>query len=319
LLNKISSFLLVTSLITCFSSPALAGGKIDWAKINPNLKGATSVGNTKECLNCHLDYVKSFLKTKHARAYKAKFGLEMARSCEVCHGPLSKHMELKMTAEDFAKKIKTVVSFKNISAKARSAICLQCHENSLRMQWRGSAHETSGVSCKDCHYVMKKKSKRRLFIAEDPKKACFQCHRDKRAKMLRTSHMPLREGKMDCASCHNPHGGPGPSLLKKATVNETCFQCHMEKRGPLLWEHPPVRENCANCHDPHGSNFKPLLKTKVPWLCQQCHSDTTHAEDRYDGNTINSMSQERIFGKACLNCHSKIHGSNHPSGQFWHR
>jgi predicted CXXCH cytochrome family protein len=47
-----------------------------------------------------------------------------------------------------------------------------------------------------------------------------------------SSHMPIREGKMTCSSCHNPHGSYGDALLKTATVNDTCYKCHAEKRGP---------------------------------------------------------------------------------------
>jgi hypothetical protein len=26
-----------------------------------------------------------------------------------------------------------------------------------------------------------------------------------------------------------------------------------------------------------------------------------------------------MFGRSCVNCHSNVHGSNHPSGQFFMR
>jgi hypothetical protein len=26
-----------------------------------------------------------------------------------------------------------------------------------------------------------------------------------------------------------------------------------------------------------------------------------------------------MFGRSCMNCHQNIHGSNHPSGQFFMR
>ncbi len=94
--------------------------------------------------------------------------------------------------------------------------------------------------------------------------------------MWRSSHMPVREGKVVCTDCHNPHGSFSEALLKTATINEVCYQCHAEKRGPFLWEHPPVRENCLNCHDPHGSNNDFLLKISRPRLCQQCHSGGQH-------------------------------------------
>ncbi|PIR00967.1 MAG: hypothetical protein COV66_03835 [Nitrospinae bacterium CG11_big_fil_rev_8_21_14_0_20_45_15] len=306
-------FLLVLfSFLLPTESPAFK--QIDWASINPSLKSAIPVNDTTECLDCHDDYIESFEKTKHAKAYRAIFGWSTPASCEACHGPLSNHLKEK----DLDKKLDSVVSFKNISPEAKNSICMQCHEKGQSRNWMGSTHESAGVSCTNCHYVMTKRSKSKLFIKGDSIKVCFQCHRDKRAKMERASHMPLREGKMSCTGCHNPHGSFGPNLLQKATVNETCSDCHQDKRGPMLWEHAPVRENCSTCHDPHGSNFQSMLKRKPPYLCQQCHMDSFHPSSVYDGTQINAREAE-IVGKSCINCHSMIHGSNHPSGARFQR
>jgi predicted CXXCH cytochrome family protein len=49
---------------------------------------------------------------------------------------------------------------------------------------------------------------------------CYTCHKSQRAKAMRTSHHPVREGKMDCSSCHNPHEGNIPNMLKADSVNE---------------------------------------------------------------------------------------------------
>ena len=100
---------------------------------------------------------------------------------------------------------------------------------------------------------------------------CFQCHKDRRAQMFRSSHMPMREGKMVCSDCHNPHGSTTEALLKKDSINDVCYTCHAEKRGPFLFEHAPVRENCLNCHDPHGSVNEFSLKLSRPRLCFECH------------------------------------------------
>ena len=94
---------------------------------------------------------------------------------------------------------------------------------------------------------------------------------------------PGPRGLMDCASCHNPHDGSTPKMIKADWVNELCLQCHTEKRGPFLWEHAPVRENCLNCHNPHGSNHDKLLVAKQPYLCQRCHLNTRHPGSLYDG------------------------------------
>ncbi len=304
--------------------------KINWEKINPNLKGVASIpqkghsNDQTECLLCHKDYIKAFGRTKHAKWLVTKFGKNLATICETCHGPMSEHLNeissIKKQSPSAAKKTraKFVVSFASTESSKKNAICLQCHENSNLMAWKGSSHEMMEISCDNCHYVMKKRGKQKLLITEDPKRSCFSCHRNVRAKMFRTSHMPLKEGKQDCSTCHNPHGGFGPNLLKRSTVNETCFMCHQEKRGPFLWQHPPALENCASCHESHGSNFRPLLKGKVPFLCQQCHMDVFHISDIYEGQKLRNRSSY-IGGKSCLNCHSLIHGSNHPAGQRFQR
>ncbi len=297
-------------------SPALSGQKIDWGAINPELKGAVSVGKSADCEVCHGDSIEAFAKTLHAKAYHSLYGKEVGSSCEVCHGPMSKHMEAG--PEDYDRKLSTVVTFKNLSPQDKNRICLQCHEKGTKMHWRGSTHEMNGVGCSDCHYVMEKRSKKFMFPFKDSKLVCFQCHKDKRAKMYRSAHMPLREGKMDCSSCHNPHGGTGPSMLKSSSVNGTCYTCHQEKRGPLVWEHAPVRENCSTCHDSHGSIHASMLKRKVPYLCQECHSASRHPSTLYDGRNVGGTGTSNqstfLLGKGCINCHSQIHGSNHPSG-----
>lgn len=120
---------------------------------------------------------------------------------------------------------------------------------------------------------------------------------------------------MRCSDCHNPHGSTGPSLLARSNVNETCYRCHAEKRGPFLWEHAPVREDCSNCHEPHGSNHPSLLKNRGPYLCQQCHLAAFHPSTAYTANGLLGPSPaDQLLTRNCLNCHTEVHGSNHPSG-----
>ncbi len=201
------------------------------------------------------------------------------------------------------------------SVEDNNAICLACHQKGARTLWDGSTHEVRGVACTNCHSVMRNVTPKFQLAKLTEMDTCFQCHKDKRAQMWRSSHMPVREGKMTCSSCHNPHGSYGESLLKEATINDNCYKCHAEKRGPFLYEHPPVRENCLNCHDPHGSNNDFLLKISRPRLCQQCHANLTG----HPGNPRNPASIYAI-NRECQNCHSQHHGSNTPgAGARWHR
>ncbi len=140
---------------------------------------------------------------------------------------------------------------------------------------------------------------------------------------MRSSHMPMREGTMTCSVCHNMHGGIGPSNLRQASVNDNCYSCHAENRAPVLWEHPPVKENCAICHDPHGSLHPKLLVTRPPQLCQGCHDEARHMTQPWGSADIIpgtfTPSARGGINKSCSNCHQKIHGSNHPSGVRFQR
>ncbi len=268
---------------------------IDWVKLNPAFAGATFVNDAETCRTCHEDAMTAYAGTTHAHAFSTR-PPATSGDCESCHGPRSKHVEDPTAALKIDR-----------ASRAQSAICLQCHQGGARFGWKGGAHHSNDVSCTSCHEVMEKKSERALLVKATVMETCYQCHAEVRAQTAKMSHHPVREGRMDCASCHNAHTST-PGLLVKNTVNETCYTCHAEKRGPFVWEHAPARESCANCHTPHGSNQRNLLTGKDAFLCLTCHS--------YGGH-INLPRYNRVsnpYGNGCTNCHISVHGSNHPSG-----
>jgi DmsE family decaheme c-type cytochrome len=192
-------------------------------------------------------------------------------------------------------------------------MCLRCHEGGARIPWQGSTHQLRGLACADCHRIHAPKDP--LLARSSQPEVCFGCHKRQRSDLYKPSVHPVRFGALACSDCHGVHGGPAPALLRKPTLNETCYTCHAEKRGPFLWEHAPVAENCTYCHYAHGSNYPALLKKKPPWLCQQCHSQGGHPSVVNDGSGIPPAgASPMLLAKACLNCHSQVHGSNHPSG-----
>jgi DmsE family decaheme c-type cytochrome len=262
------------------------------------------------CKLCHEDVDKKFGQTKMGRLFVNQPRNEKERlNCEGCHGPGKTHVEQGGATPmpvSFTKKDKNPV-------EVRNAVCLQCHERTARLFWQGSPHESRDVACTNCHNVMTQISARAQLRKPTEIETCGQCHLERRAQQMRSSHMPLREGKMTCTSCHNPHGTVTPALLKENSVNETCYTCHAEKRGPFLWEHAPVPESCVNCHDPHGSNHEKLLKVAKPRLCPQCHVETRHPTRPYGKEPVPS-NLKFVLNRQCLNCHVNIHGSNHPSG-----
>jgi DmsE family decaheme c-type cytochrome len=287
------------------------GSMLFIACVHADQAAAEYTGSDK-CQACHKQQNRVYVNSQHGLVFTYNpRNQNEARGCESCHGPGSKHV--KVVGELDYKGPLYIRNFKDeSSADGIVNTCMGCHEGGTRMHWRSSEHALVGVSCINCHRI-------HVTGKTADMGTCFGCHKTERAKLQRSMHMPIREGKITCMDCHNPHGGVGPSLLKTATVNETCYQCHPDKRGPYLFEHPPVQDSCVNCHDPHGSTFVRLLKKKPPYLCQQCHVVAFHPSTLYDGADLNDPSVKQLRAKACLNCHSRIHGSNHPSGARFQR
>lgn len=262
------------------------------------------------CLTCHEDKGESLSGTPHARAFDPRTPAA-SQSCESCHGPGQAHVD---GGGDKGK----ITAFTTMAPREASAICTTCHNRAEHAEWDGSAHDSRNLSCVTCHSVHTPKSADAQLTKATQIETCGQCHRDKLAKLNRSAHMPVREGKLECSSCHNPHGSTNVRLLRVGTtVNESCVGCHSEKRGPYLWEHGAVRENCTTCHDPHGSTNDRMLVAKMPMLCQRCHVTTRHPPTVYEGSVVKTSN--RLYGRSCVNCHSNIHGSNHPSGNAFLR
>jgi DmsE family decaheme c-type cytochrome len=234
--------------------------------------------------------------------------------CASCHGDPAEHLK----AETDKGELGTIVSIKKLKAEQVNQTCLTCHDKARQANWGGGVHERRGLSCVSCHSVHDFHSTKAQLKTSRDSETCFTCHTQIRAKGMRVSHHPVREGALDCASCHDPHDGTKPKMISAESVNEKCLSCHTEKRGPFLWEHAPVRENCLLCHDPHGSNHEKLLAARQPYLCQRCHLSTRHPGTLYDGtNTLAGLSvSNRAVEHACKNCHQNVHGGNAPSGPY---
>ncbi len=263
------------------------------------------------CLTCHEDRAKGYHGSPHSRAADPRTPAAK-QGCETCHGPGKAHVD----AGGGKGSIKNPAT---MAPRDVSALCTTCHNRGEHAYWQGSTHDSRNITCTTCHSVHDYKSESGQLKKEGQIETCQQCHRDKVQKLQRTAHMPVREGKLQCMTCHNVHGSQNVKLLRVGTsVNEACTSCHTEKRGPFLWEHAPVRENCTTCHDPHGSNNDRMLVAKLPMLCQRCHVHTRHPPTIYDAAAARA-GVNRIAGRGCVNCHSNIHGSNHPSGQTYLR
>jgi DmsE family decaheme c-type cytochrome len=262
------------------------------------------------CAACHEEAATSLARTTHGTTAAATW--DGVVGCESCHGPGKAHVD----ADGDKTQIRVL---KALPPAEQSQACLSCHERGDRAHWTGSPHDSRDLSCLTCHTIHAKATDPvppALLAKENEFATCGTCHLKRKAALMRSAHMPMREGTMTCSSCHQVHGALGPALLPQDSINENCYTCHAEKRSPVLWEHPPVRENCMNCHDPHGSIHPRMQIAKQPRICQQCHDEARHPTQPYADASAGSefFPNSRMFDRGCLNCHSQIHGSNHPAG-----
>lgn len=204
--------------------------------------------------------------------------------------------------------------------------CIGCHKKQGR-EFPGAPHAAfaildegvdadgkeihTGEGCESCHgpgslHVAGDKSK----ILKGDWKVCVTCHMDVAAKFQRRYHHPVKEGRMSCTACHDPHTGRRPVFLTEAR-NKTCFECHPDKRGPWAFNHDAVTEDgCSACHDPHGSNIDKMLNASMPNLCLKCHYEAVN-HPKIGRYTHGKSSQTPWYLlRGCNNCHRGIHGSN---------
>jgi len=308
--------LIVLTLVAVICLPSIAANKSKYAISSyakyVQIEGATPMG-AEACTACHADIAKDF---RHA------FHNQQGVECEQCHGPGSLHVS---GGGDVSK----IISFKQRSPNDANGVCLSCHARDANIRnWVAGPHASNRVRCTDCHqthsYSKKGESKTdasldlmslghtenvenmvpeakvMMQLRWQANDACLRCHQTERGQMSLPYHHPLREGKMSCADCHDPHGGPGGNNLRTANTNQLCLSCHAQYRGPYAYQHPPVTENCMTCHTAHGSPNTNLLSVSEPALCLQCHAG------HHNGASL-------PISDRCTNCHGSIHGSDVPT------
>lgn len=311
------TIVLVTSCVTAIFSTTATAAKWD-NKMTPTEVEATldakftagkySPKGADTCLMCHgkNNQVMALFDGAHGSLDNSRSPMA-GLQCEACHGPMGQHNR------GGKEPVITFGSQSSLSTEKQNSVCLSCHQGELAMNWDGGHHQNADIACADCHQIHAAKDA--VLDKQTEINVCSQCHTREKADLHKRSSHPLKWGQMTCSDCHNPHGSMNPSDLTQVSINESCYECHADKRGPMLWEHAPVTENCVSCHNPHGSVNDNMLTARAPQLCQQCHAGTHSGQPLFGQGGNNAMTG----GRSCLNCHSQVHGSNHPSGKLLQR
>lgn len=235
--------------------------------------------------------------------------LDIEFTCTACHGDARPHIATGGQAP--------ILAFGDESAAEQSAVCLSCH-NDDHPRFAASPHAQSGLACTDCHSQHAGRHDSPLLrqvadivsLAESlsPRSAlCVDCHSEIDALFALNERHRLREGILECTSCHNPHE-PSETMSLGGFRQQACMDCHADKGGPFVYEHGASRvEGCTSCHSPHGSQNRHMLThQRVGELCTSCHAAWPQFHLGF------SPAGPPRFGldTQCTNCHSAIHGSH---------
>lgn len=297
----------------------------------------SSYAGSRACADCHQELADQFVHSVHSRL--ATFELNgQVPGCEACHGAGGKHVETNEVSDIF--------SFSAAVTSEVEGRCLSCHGGDVGVFWAHGEHSMNGISCVNCHTIHQSRQAlpvdpgfitkiglargaeatvpNRASLRKPEAQLCAECHRDVAARMMLPSRHPVREGKMQCSSCHSVHGSEVGLLDTAERVNSLCTDCHTSKQGPFVFDHQPVAEGCNTCHVPHGSVADNLLKQNEPFLCLQCHeahfhiaraglSTPNYVASAGSDNPFGAAGWGRAFGTKCTQCHQAVHGTDLPS------
>lgn len=265
------------------------------------------------CRLCHRDQFAALEGNPHrvldSPEWRERTG--NAPACINCHGDVSDHIAAGGGRG-------SVFAFREEPPLAQTEVCQGCHGAS-HPEFDMSAHAQAGLSCSSCHSQHGSGTPPQALLRPAPEIAgrfdrlgpssrlCVDCHDDMLAAFDFNERHRLREGALECTSCHDPHASATRSLLG-GLKQSLCLDCHRDKGGPFVFEHAASRiEGCTACHTPHGSPNRHLLAhQRTGELCLTCHASVPQFHLGF-----NPAAPPRFgLDTQCTNCHSTIHGSN---------
>lgn len=253
------------------------------------ITGMTAAENEKKaagietCTECHEDV---------ATAFKTNLHFVGKTDCTDCHGDAAKHI-------DSGGEKNTILAFKDKNIVLQNVKqCLTCHRDTS-VSYMSGPHGKASMACTDCHGIHKTGHNRAL-LQMPVGKLCAGCHPEIMTQFDLNERHRLREGVLECITCHDPHK-PATRERLGGFKRQECLQCHMDKGGPFIFEHEAsVIEGCSTCHEVHGSPNRHMLKFQsVGELCFSCHTGAPAWHRNLKTADAN-----------CSGCHSAVHGSN---------
>jgi predicted CXXCH cytochrome family protein len=258
--------------------------ELHWTKLSQNWNHM--------CSQCHSTNLRKGFDLA-SNSFDTKWS-EINVSCESCHGPASRHVDLAKSTQGFA----NIENFglTNKLDGGKGVAWIFAPEAKIAHRSSTPQNTTEIETCAGCHsrrseLIEGKVSGKHLMDSHLPSLLNSPYfYPDGQIKEEDFEYASFLQSKMfhngvTCSDCHEPH-----SQKLRAPGNETCFGCHKaseyaSKRHHHHLESSPAAE-CVSCHMPttnfmvvHARHDHSLriprpdlsIKIKTPNACNQCH------------------------------------------------
>ncbi|MGY6552891.1 MAG: cytochrome c3 family protein [Wenzhouxiangella sp.] len=235
---------------------------------------------------------------------------ELGISCETCHGPGERHVELAASAWNRAVmriapgRDQSIVNPVRLDAQLGTHVCAQCHAQrtfpdieTLRQMLDTGPTFRPGDNLHD-HVIPVQRDTQVPFVGHDDLfKLRFWADGTPRLTAYEyqgfSASTCYQQAQFSCMDCHTMHAGdPAGQLTDRTRGNAPCLRCHQDFRRETdlvaHTQHPADSAGslCYNCHMPH-------LKYGVMDI---------HRSHRIE---VPDAKSDALAGRpnACLNCH----------------
>lgn len=193
-----------------------------------------------KCVQCHSGRVQSVENSLHRLRVD-----EEAIGCESCHGPGSRHVQVRRENPQLSGSDETIVNPRNLNRLERESICSQCHLASVGpadVRGRQGADFRPGelLTTVRVDHHLETPGEQMTVVGHVEQMRLSRCY---------------QESDMDCSSCHDPHNRPADPAARITYFRDKCLACHgeeacrLEKSARLQQD---ANDACATCHMPKG-------------------------------------------------------------------
>jgi hypothetical protein len=199
---------------------------------------------TADCMGCHTGRTQPVRGREKDGLYLDPPVLELAISCENCHGPGELHVNERLAGKPVRGRIDpSIVNPAKLSPWLADNTCMNCHEGDIRAAQPGKTESDFRPGMPLNHTVAILKAPIDPRATESPLLEHY--YSMTLSRCYRTSG-----GKLGCQNCHDPHVQPPPQEAGEYFRGK-CLQCHTENSCTLdlqqrLDQQPA--DACSTCH-----------------------------------------------------------------------